>query len=144
MKDHPVIDKPYTWYYHRGQSPIRINYVARLKGVNTKPHTDPFTYLELGCGNGVTANALAASFPRGEFVAADMNPEHIDNAVSLADKGGLSNVRFINKRFEEIYNEDLPSFDYITLHGVYSWVSADVRREIRDIIDKFLAPGGLR
>lgn len=143
MKDHPVIDTPYTWTYYRGQSPIRINYVARLKGVKTKPHTDPFTYLELGCGNGVTANALAASFPRGVFVAADMNPEHIDNAVGLAERGCLSNIRFINKRFEEIYNEDLPSFDYITLHGVYSWVSAEVRREIRDIIDKFLAPCGL-
>ena len=143
MKDHPVIDTPYIWDYFRDQSPVRINYVARFKGVNTKPHTDPFSYLELGCGNGVTANALAASFPKGEFVAVDMNPEHIDNAARLADKGGLSNIRFINKRFEEIFNEDLPSFDYITLHGVYSWVSAEVRRDIRDIVDKFLAPSGL-
>ncbi len=40
-------------------------------------------------------------------------------------------------------DEDLPPFDFIVLHGVYSWVPEAVRGEIREFIRRTLAPGGL-
>ena len=38
---------------------------------------------------------------------------------------------------------DLPAFDFIALHGVYSWVPEEVRGEIAAFIRRRLAPGGL-
>jgi len=38
---------------------------------------------------------------------------------------------------------DLAAFDYITLHGLYSWVSPDVRRGIRAFITNKLKVGGI-
>src|SRR6185436_12341439 len=38
---------------------------------------------------------------------------------------------------------DLPRFDYIVAHGVYSWIDATGREDVRRFIDRHLAPGGL-
>ncbi len=37
----------------------------------------------------------------------------------------------------------LPRFDYIVAHGVYSWVDAATRAQLRRFIDRHLKPGGL-
>jgi hypothetical protein len=37
----------------------------------------------------------------------------------------------------------LPQFDYIVAHGVYSWVSGQVRSDLRSFIERHLRPGGL-
>ena len=139
----PVLDTPYTWNFYSDQSPIKLDYVARLAGVETQPLDQPFTYCELGCGNGMTSNVLAAAWPQGEFHAVDINPEHIANGRGIAERAGLSNVRFVGSGFSELMGLDLPGFDFITLHGVESWVSPEVRRDIRGVIDAFLKPGGL-
>lgn len=143
LKDRPVLDAAYTWSFYGTQSPTLINYVARLNGVNIKPPSGSFTYCDLGCGNGLTANVLAASFPQGQFHAIDLNPEHIANGKRIARKSGLSNISFLENTFEELVQADLPRFDYISLHGVYSWVSAEVRQDILTVIEKTLKPGGL-
>lgn len=36
-----------------------------------------------------------------------------------------------------------PSFDFIVLHGVYSWVDKEAREQILEIIYEFLKPGGV-
>ena len=38
---------------------------------------------------------------------------------------------------------ELPAFDFIVLHGVYSWMPDAVRGEIRALIRRRLKPGGL-
>ena len=54
------------------------------------------------------------------------------------------NLRFRETSFEEFANEkgDAP-FDIVTLHGVYSWVSAEQRAHIVRIAREKLRPGGL-
>ena len=143
LKDGYLVDTAYTWGFYEGQSPFLINYVARLNGVDARPIEEPFTYLELGCGNALTVNVLAACFPHGDFYAVDLNADHIANGRMLAEKGGLNNVSFFLDTFERLREMQLPAFDYITLHGVYSWVSAEVRRDIVKVIDAKLKPGGL-
>ena len=54
-----------------------------------------------------------------------------------------TNVTLFDRSFTDLLKEDLPSFDYITLHGVYSWVPERVREDIRSFIAKKLKPGGL-
>lgn len=138
-----VMDMPYTWGFFKYQSPILLSYAARLKGHNAPDPAKPFVHCDLGCGNGVTTNLLAAAYPHAEFYGVDINSEHIDNARALAEKSGLKNATFIDASFDEIGRYNLPKFDYITMHGVYSWVGAEVRNQIHDVIDSLLGPDGL-
>ena len=39
--------------------------------------------------------------------------------------------------------DDLPEFDYIGLHGIWSWVSAETRLQMTAAIRRYLAPGGV-
>jgi SAM-dependent methyltransferase len=138
-----VLDTPYTWSFFDFQSPVLMAYIARLNGIKSPPTAEPFTYCELGCGNGVTSNLLAAALPQGDFYAVDINPEHIENGNRMAAAGGLSNITFIESGFADLDPAILPKFDYITLHGVYSWVSEPIRRQALQVMDAFLKPGGL-
>lgn len=103
----------------------------------------PFTYCDLGCGNGVSVNLLAAAFPQAHFYGVDFNAEHINNARNLATQSKLENVTFIEASFEEFAKSDPPGFDFIAMHGIYSWVSADIREQIRQLVAATLKPRGL-
>ena len=143
QSDPYVLDASYIWSYYADQSPTILHYVAQLKGLDVKSTSEPFTYCELGCGNGVTCNILADAFPHATFYGIDLNPEHIANARRFAEMGGLTNITYIEGSFADLPGQDLPAFDIITLHGVYSWVTAKVRQDIVRFIDKALKPGGL-
>lgn len=39
--------------------------------------------------------------------------------------------------------DGLPQFDFITLHGIYTWVSRENRQHIVDFIARYLKPGGI-
>ncbi len=141
--DDYVMDVPYTWEFFDFQSPTTLNYLARHTGVESVDINEPFTYCELGCGNGVTAALLAAALPKGKFYATDFNPEHITNAQRIAKAGKLNNIAFSTHSFADMLNADFPQFDYITLHGVYSWVSETIREEIIAVIERYLKPNGV-
>lgn len=143
VNDDYVLDTDYTWGYYGGQSPAAMAYAARLNGVEPPSLNGEFRYLELGCGNGVTANILASMFPHGEFVAADLNADHVKNGSALAATGQLSNIRFIETSFAELAESDDDPFDFISLHGVYSWVGETVRNDIIKVLSKHLKSNGL-
>jgi SAM-dependent methyltransferase len=137
-----ILDTPYTWEFFSDFSPLNMTYVAMMSGLAPIDVTRPFRFLELGCGNGVSTNTYAASHPYSEFHAVDFNPEHIRNASRLAQEGKLDNVTFHEASFEDFVNTDAGSFDFVALHGVYSWVGPDVRAHLRDVIESKLRPGG--
>ncbi len=106
----------------------------------------PFRYAELGCGTGVTLAALAAVYPEADFLGIDFMPGHIAEARHLAAEAGLENVRFEEGDFATLAGEaDAPGgrFDYVGLHGVYTWVSQENRDNIVRILDRWLIPGGV-
>jgi SAM-dependent methyltransferase len=139
-----VTDTTYADRFFRELSPVWINYVAALNGVRPRSLDQPFTYLELGCGFGTSAMIHAAAFPRGEFHACDFNPAHVEAASGRAAAFQIGNIAFLQASFQDLLlRGDLPAFDYITLHGVYSWVGPDARHAIRQIISRKLKPGGL-
>ncbi|WP_198008682.1 class I SAM-dependent methyltransferase [Ahrensia sp. R2A130] len=138
-----VLDAPYTWSYFEYQNPLKMSFIANLNGFAAPSVIDDFSYCDLGCGNGVSVNLLAPMFPTGDFHGVDFNAEHIVNANELATAGGLSNTTFIDASFGDYADGDPPMFDFLALHGIYSWVSEDVRVQIRDLIDRTLKPGGL-
>lgn len=137
-----ITDVSYIPGFYPNMAPVAMRYVAALNRVKPPAADGGFRYLELGCGLGRTLTTLAAANPRGEFVGVDVNAEHTASVEKEIKSAGLTNVRVINTDFSKLDN-DLGKFQFISLHGVFSWVSEEVRNQILGIVKKRLAPGGL-
>lgn len=136
-----VVELGYTFGYYGELNPHRTLFSARNAGY-TLPHIA--SYCELGCGQGFSTNLLAAANPDIDFFATDFNPAQIAGAQALAEAAGTKNVRFFDDSFAEFEaRADLPQFDVIALHGIYSWIAKAHRETIIRFIDKRLKPGGL-
>ena len=132
---------PYVDTFFRELSPTWLNYVAALRGVAPPRIDRQFTYLELGCGYGQSVTVHAAAFPQAEFHGCDIDSEHIGAARRYAAAIGVHNVQFHEASFDAL--SDGEPFDYIVLHGTYSWVDTNARAAIRRVIERRLKPGGL-
>lgn len=141
--DYGASDVPYLRMFIRELAPAWLDHVAVLSGVAPPLRRDGFTWCDLGCGQGVTAVMLAAMYPAGEFHGIDMMPAHIDHARRLATEADVANAKFHAADFGAAADLELPRFDYIVVHGVYTWVNAQVRADLRSFIDFHLKPGGL-
>ena len=138
-----VSDIEYTPGFYREQTPAFLSFACLLNGFEPMPSADGLACCELGCGQGVTANLLAAANPASRFHAVDFNPAHIARGRAMATAAGLSNITFLEASFAALADSDLPPFDVVTLHGVYSWVGAETRRAIVAFLARHLKPGGL-
>jgi trans-aconitate methyltransferase len=138
-----VLDSTYPDTFFQELSPAWLSYVSAVSGAPAKPLESAFTYLELGAGLAHSTLANAGAFPRGEFHACDFNPEHIEAGRRHAHALDLRNIELHESSFEQLLEKKLPQFDFIVLHGVYSWVGAESRAAIRRIIQEKLASGGL-
>lgn len=133
----------YTGDFFGHLAPAWMCHVASKGGFRAPSIERGFTACDLGCGKGVTTLILAANHPHGEFHGCDLSDAHIGFAERVKAAAGLRNAHFHARSFAAMHDADVPQFDFITLHGVYSWVSPAVRDEIHALIRKCLAPGGL-
>lgn len=140
-----VVDVDYTHGFYQELTPSLLSFFALLQGVQAPdPGASSLAYCELGCGQGFSTNLLASANPHIEFHATDFNPAHIAGARDLARSAGIENAHFYDDSFAEfLTRNDLPAFDFITLHGIYSWISPENRQAIVGFIRKKLKPGGL-
>ena len=138
-----LTDVEYTGRFFSHLAPAWLSYIAAINGYAAPRIDGRFTWCELGCGKGLTGLLLAATHPNGEFYACDFNAAHIEYAERLRRAAHVDNLRFYSHSFAQMLDADLPHFDFITLHGVYSWVPDAVRREIRAFVERKLKPGGL-
>jgi methyltransferase-like protein/SAM-dependent methyltransferase len=119
----------------------RLGAIGRIFGLAT---ADPAKarVLELGCGSGSNIMSMAQLFPEGEFIGIDASSKQIDLGLEVINSVGINNTRLIAADFSQ-YNEELGKFDYIILHGVYSYVPDSVKDAILSIASKNLNPGGI-
>jgi SAM-dependent methyltransferase len=146
MPEQPAValDILYPSGFYSYQTPVMLDYVAAINGVAPPRAGDaPFTYLDLGCGDGFTLILLAAIYPESRFIGIDFNPGHIAVGTALARAGGIENVELIEGDFEEWRGFDLPECDYIAMHGVYAWISEKARAALLELIASRLRQGGL-
>jgi SAM-dependent methyltransferase len=130
----------YTYGYYNELSPTRIRLALLACGIDHSISDNP-TYLELGFGQGLSL-AINAATSSGRFYGTDFNPGQVANAQELADVMGKQ-VTLLEDSFEEMARrDDLPQFDIIALHGIWSWISEAGRQAIVDIALKSLKPGG--
>jgi SAM-dependent methyltransferase len=135
-------DVSYVRQFSRELAPLSLRAAAALNGFAPPPSED-FDYCDLGCGTGDTTNTLAAAYPRARFVGVDFNPAHMAFARGLAARGGLENVRFLERDFADLARDDLPAFDYIAAHGILSWIGPGTRGALLDFAAARLKPGGI-
>jgi len=135
-------DVAYVRQFSKELAPLAVRAATALNGF-APPPTDDFDYCELGCGTGDTTNTLAAAYPRARFVGVDFNAEHVAFARGLAGRGGLANVRFVERDFADLALETMPDFDYICAHGVLSWIAPETRDALLDFAAARLKPGGV-
>lgn len=138
-----LLETPYTGDFYSHLSPAWMSYIARINGCSGPSLEGGFDWCELGCGLGRTAALLAATHPEGRFQACDINVQHIQKANALREAAGLSNVAFHLASIRQMLDLPTPDFDFITLHGVYSWVPQEVREQIHEFVRRKLKPGGL-
>ncbi|MGH7993238.1 MAG: class I SAM-dependent methyltransferase, partial [Limisphaerales bacterium] len=131
----------YIFGYFRELSPDNLRLACLSAGL-APPTAKPLRYLELGYGQGIPINIHAAAAP-GEYWGTDFNPTQTAFAHSLADGAG-SDVVLLNDSFSELAaRSELPKFDIIALHGIWTWVSEENHRIIVDIIKRNLQAGGV-
>lgn len=135
----------YTHGFYRELAPSLMAFGILNSGKRLDLPETGVTYCELGCGQGFSVNLLAAANPHIEFYANDFNPAHIAGARRLARDAHLPNVHFYEDDFAQFTSAvGLPDhFDFIALHGVYSWVSQESRQHVVDFIRRRLKPGGV-
>jgi SAM-dependent methyltransferase len=141
-----VSDVVYTSNFHRETTPVWLAAAALLLGHRPPDLARPFSYADLGCGNGLTATMVAATCPHAEVWGFDFNPAHVETARELACRAGLSNVRFRETAFSDLAERDasaVPEFDFMVAHGIMSWVSRENQQHLVRVIGQHLRPGGL-
>ncbi|HEX2842928.1 class I SAM-dependent methyltransferase [Hyphomicrobium sp.] len=136
-----VAELDYTHGYYREMCPRNLE-LAMLSRQQAHSVNRPLRYLELGFGQGLSLNIHAAA-NEGEFWGTDFNPTQAANARELAAASG-ANLKAFDQSFAEFAaRDDLPEFDIIVLHGIWSWISDENRRVIVDIARNKLKVGGL-
>ncbi|MFK4059047.1 class I SAM-dependent methyltransferase [Brevundimonas sp. NPDC046655] len=135
-----VADIGYSSQYYPELNPARLP-IALLNAGYAPPRIR--TACELGFGQGVSVNMHAAAQPNVEWYGNDFNPSHAAFAAGLAEAAG-SKAQLTDESFAEFFaRDDLPDFDYIGLHGVWSWISDENRALIVDFIRRKLRVGGV-
>jgi SAM-dependent methyltransferase len=134
-----VADIGYTYGYYTELNPLR----ARLAFINAgllPPEVG--TACELGFGQGMSANLHAAASVV-QWHGTDFNPSQASFAQELA-RVADAGARLFDESFEQFCRrDDLPGFDYIGLHGIWSWISDANRAVIVDFVRRKLKVGGV-
>lgn len=132
-------DIEYTYGYYRELNPLWMQTCLLQAGYRC-PHIE--NACELGFGQGISANFHAAASDINWY-GTDFNPGQACFARELALKSG-SSAKFYDDSFADFCcRKDLPDFDYISLHGIWSWVSRENREVITEFVSRKLRPGGI-
>jgi SAM-dependent methyltransferase len=122
-------------------TPERLRASAILHGF-AAPETSRASLLEIGCGDGINALAFAATAPQGKAVGFDLSLGAIEKGQAMLARTGLANVE-LHVGDIVSYAREGEQFDYITCHGVFSWVPPVVRGALLELIAARLKPGGI-
>ena len=135
-----VADIGYTYGYYGELNPAHARLALLAAGYDLTPCR---AVCELGFGQGVSANIHAAGQPETAYWATDFNSAQAGFAQMVAGASG-ANIHLFDQSFTEFCSrDDLPGFDYIGLHGIWSWISDENRAVIVDFIRRKLNVGGV-
>ena len=121
--------------------PDRLATVAAIFGFAAAP-VERCRVLELGCSDGGNLLGMAVTLPASEFVGIDLAGSAIARGKVTIEALGLKNIVLRQADLLDLA-PDYGRFDYILVHGVYSWVRPEIRDQILAICRGSLAPQGI-
>jgi SAM-dependent methyltransferase len=134
-----VADIGYTYGYYPELNPARIPLAFAHAGL---AWPEVGAACELGFGQGMSANIHAAA-STVEWHGTDFNPSQAAFAQELASASG-NGAQLRDDAFADFCRRpDLPDFDFIGLHGIWSWISDENRAVIVDFVRRKLKVGGV-
>ena len=129
-RDEYVTDVTYTMNYKSELNPLNLRFNFLCAGLRPP---EIKAACELGFGQGLTIN-FHSSGSTIKWYGNDFNEKHYLFADELA-KASKSDCVLTPESFHDFCKRtDLPNFDFIGLHGIWSWIND----ENRDIIVKFI------
>ncbi len=135
-----VADIDYNSQYYSELNPVRLS-LALLNAGYALPNIR--NACELGFGQGVSVNIHAAAEGGIKWYGNDFLPSQAAFAQRLAAEAG-SDAQLTDESFAEFFaRDDLPDFDFIALHGIWSWISDENRALIVDFLRRKLRVGGV-
>ncbi len=132
--DYPGSARPQT-------HPDNLCAIARLHGIQAASPARCH-YLEVGCGDAANLLPLALAYPDSRFVGMDLSETAIARGEAFRRELGLDNLRLEVADLGRWAPPDEP-FDYISAHGFYSWVPAEVRDALLQLCADRLAANGI-
>lgn len=121
--------------------PVFLQSVSTLLGLNVADSKN-CSFLELGSSFGGNMISQALFNPESKFVGIDLSEEQVKIGNEIIEYIGLDNIKLYAKNILDI-DEDFGKFDYITTHGVYSWVPDNVKDKILEIFKNNLNENGI-
>jgi SAM-dependent methyltransferase len=121
--------------------PNRLATIAALYGMTPAPIPN-CRVLELGCGVGGNIIPIAYQNPKSQFVGIDLSDDAVSAGQKRIDALVLKNISLYHLDILDVGHQ-FGCFDYIIVHGVYSWVPAHVRQKILAISKQLLNPQGV-
>lgn len=135
-----VVDTGYTYGSYPELNPVRAALPLLLKGLRA-PKIE--AACELGFGQGCSAAIHAATQGDVDWWGCDFAPAQAVFARDLVAASGAK-AHFFDDAFDEFAERPgMPEFDFVALHGVWSWVNDDARSKIVAFLRRKLKPGGV-
>ncbi|KQV58648.1 MULTISPECIES: class I SAM-dependent methyltransferase [unclassified Caulobacter] len=135
-----VTDVNYTFGYYAELNPLRCRLPLLMVGRHAPKIENA---CELGFGQGLSVSIHAAAQPGINWYGTDFNPSQAAFASEMVRLAG-ADAKLYDEAFAEFCNrKDLPDFDFIGLHGIWTWISDENRGVLVDFIRRKLRPGGV-
>jgi methyltransferase-like protein/cyclopropane fatty-acyl-phospholipid synthase-like methyltransferase len=115
--------------------------MGRLFGLNVVPPSSA-RVLELGCADGANLLPMADHAPNARFLGIDGSQVQITAGQRALAASGLKNVELRHQNILEFPASE-GKFDYIIVHGIFSWVPEPVRQKILQICSAHLSENGV-
>jgi hypothetical protein len=134
-----VGDINYTHGYYQELNPSRIKLAFLNAGLDCSEYQNA---CELGFGQGISINIHAAASSI-QWFGTDFNPSQANYAKRLA-RSNNSSINLSDDSFKEfVERKDVPEFDFIAMHGIWSWINDANRLLIVEFLKNKLKVGGV-
>ena len=132
---------PYESHPFKQSHPDRLATMATLFGMTPTP-VEKCRVLELGCASGGNLIPMAYILPESHFVGVDFSGRQVLDGQNHIAALGLKNIELKQMNIMDV-DSKLGLFDYIIVHGIYSWVPAAVQDKILQVCQDLLSPNGV-
>ena len=116
--------------------------LGKLYGLNS---VDPeqCRVLEIGCAEGNNIIPMAWYYPESQFVGIDLSDGQISTGQRMITRLSLNNIQLYTQDVATLDSTAYEKFDYILLHGVFSWVPRELQNTILETVQALLSENGI-